>query len=202
VLFGRQVFAALNKGATDALQVLYDVQYPAAVGGALFSDDFSSGTDGQPLAAPWAMLANVSSLPEYSAGTAAFPDGTSAAYVSGVSAADGYVQARTMGSASYPHVLIARYTHSPGSHYHIQINTGTLYLSWDDGSTNHVLTSAPVTFSAGAVLRLECQGTTLRGYYGGQLHLTYTDVNLSGGAFGLLGNSANASFDDFECGTL
>jgi hypothetical protein len=207
VLFGRQVFAALNKGANDSLQVIYDVQYPAA-GGTLFSDNFSSGADGDPLAAPWEAIPGLGSLPQYSSGKAsgALSGGTHDAAVSTVSLLNGYLQVKTSGLVSHAHILFARVQAAALTYYFVLKTGNTLTLYRRNGGAPVAVGAASAAFVQDAVLRLEMTDRNFTVLYNGATVITATDDSgsaiLTAGKCGCGCDNTAAVLDDFQCGTL
>lgn len=70
------------------------------------------------------------------------------------------------------------------------------------GGTISVLATGTTTISNGDVLRIECEGTAIRGYINGNLEISTTDSAHTGGDPGLYINRAAMRVDDWEAGDL
>ena len=172
-----------------------------------YSDNFSSGSQGQPLGSPWILPAQFNYLPIYGVAEA-FGDanGNNAALVQAVSVLDGYIQAKIIGASGVSQ-LFARFVESSGNYYSVKYtaSSGTLELFRVVSGVPALLTTVTgVTFTPGYVLRLECLNNLLRAYYGGTLRATYTDPTplANPGTFGIWLSTSVSGLDDFICGRM
>lgn len=106
--------------------------------------------------------------------------------------------------------VLARITDAANGYYAFRRATGTtmsLYKFPVGGSLATFGTAATYTQVAGDVLRIECEGTTIRGYVNGTLLCTATDSSIDGSAGHGVGirvgaNASGMLFDDFSAGTI
>lgn len=127
-----------------------------------------------------------------------------------VLAADQYIEARMTASSTTEwayHGLVLRasdskvqyrFTISP-----VEKKFGVEYM--DAAGAHHSLASGPVTYVAGAAMRLEVKGGTLTAWYNGTKLGSATDTRITAGSAGLIGLAPTgqyAEFDDVLVGSL
>jgi hypothetical protein len=196
-LFSRRLFAPIAKGATDSLQVIWDITYPAGVG-MMFADTFSD-PDGihdryGPLDDPWVDLGEPF---DQDIGKCFSGDDTSIAIVDTVSFANGYVQARLTGTFETGRLVLRWSTGEPIlTNCYSAVLTPTAVQLYR-GAT--LLAETSGTYAVGALLRLEAVGAAVTVNVDSITAISYTDA----GKTGIYATGASSmQFDDFECGTI
>ncbi|HKX30076.1 MAG TPA: fibronectin type III domain-containing protein [Blastocatellia bacterium] len=95
--------------------------------------------------------------------------------------------------------LLARAQNSNHFYYLGLQNGNRLVLAKRDGGTSTTLASGTISVAAGTfyTLRIDVDGSSLRGYVNGGLQLTATDGDFAAGAIGGATFFSSAAFDDF-----
>lgn len=128
-----------------------------------------------------------------------------------LSTADHYSQMTTVlgfgGSGDNGWRILARATTSARTHYMFQVlpnNTYALYRRVSGSAT--LLASGSVTVATGKILRIEAEGSTIRGKFDGSQLCSVTDTNITGNKNCGIGffpiTSPYPSADNFEAGDL
>ena len=115
---------------------------------------------------------------------------------------EAYVEVTVTVGGSLPNNIVALCNPAGGT-YGLRLAADTLTLRVGSGTPDTALASVPVTPTLPHRLRLERQGSTLRGYLDGVLMLTAADSTYTGCRRGaILGGRWTVRLDDFEMGDL
>lgn len=103
--------------------------------------------------------------------------------------------------------VMGRYTHFGGSDdwegYGLFRKSGTIYLYRRDRTSFTLLDSAAVSYASGEVLRLDCEGASIKGFVDDVEVVSATDSNYSSGGAGVRTLDYGATFmDNFKAWNL
>jgi hypothetical protein len=173
---------------------------------AAVTDNFNRA-DGTGLGANWTFYATNGDFKIVSNQAQVVGSGTNSydRYTGATFANDQYAQA-TMAVNPYNWGIVARMGAAAESY---MVRGGDLislelriYLSITGGATS-LLASTGITADVGDVIRIECEGTTIRAYKNGVLAGSVTDATYASGSPGMRGDFAGFDgFDDFGGGDL
>lgn len=178
----------------------------------VYSDDFNRSNE--TLTTPWTNFANsfavVSNEARSNSGSS---QSSRSRYDGDLSSDDMYTEANyrreSVGNSAFG--VLARIESSGTNYYRYECyyndNGDRLTLRRADAGFTVVATSGVTTWSDGALIRIECDGSQIRGYYDGALLIDYTDAspitgNVRGGLYVFQSSLIYGYADNFEMGDL